>query len=102
MRQYKRHEIEAALERMGFALGQGSHSFFVLYVDGRKTSVRTMLSHGAREYGDALLGQVRKQLRLQAGKELQGFLDGTMTREAYIALLLDRGHLRLPEASPSN
>jgi hypothetical protein len=38
--------------------------YFWLVVDGKKTAIRTRFSHGAREYGDALLGAVANQMKL--------------------------------------
>ena len=52
----------AALARKGFRRRDTHHIVLQLYVDGRRTEIRTHFSHGEREYGDLLLGKVRSQL----------------------------------------
>ena len=82
--------IRAALGDKGFRRVEKHHEMWWYYVGERKTSVRTRISHGANEYGDALLGQMARQLRL--GKaELVDLIDCPMTREAYLEVLTKSG-----------
>jgi len=59
----KRKDIESALLKKGFKRDNTHHEYLWLYVDGRKTRVRTFLSYGLTEYGEDLLAKVKKQLR---------------------------------------
>lgn len=56
-------DIEMALQKKGFQLKQSQHRFCI-QVEGKKTSIRTRLSHGVKEYDDHLLGQMVKQVKL--------------------------------------
>jgi len=59
---------------------------------GEKTTVRTFVSHGTKDYGDALLLKLTKQLKLTK-KELLRFIDGEMTQEEYEEILKVKGIL---------
>ncbi len=90
----KTKAIRAALLKKGFVADDTHHEMFWLLVDGKKTSVRTRISHGAKEYGDELLALVARQVGL--GKlELYRLIDCPMDGEKLRALLLDRGRIRL-------
>lgn len=58
----KARDIEAALLSKGFQQDNTHHKYYWLYVRGRRTRIRTHLSHGSSDYGDALLIQVKKQM----------------------------------------
>jgi hypothetical protein len=85
--------MRKALEAKGFRPFETHHTFYILYVDGKKTSIRTMISHGISEYGDALLGHVRRQLGLTS-KELQDLVECPLSGESYVALLKERGKIK--------
>lgn len=64
MNPMKTRDIESGLLRKGFRRSERHHTYYFLYVDGLKTSIRTKISRGEREYGEPLLGQMSKQLGL--------------------------------------
>jgi len=90
----KTADIRGALERKGFEAANRDHVFLFLFVDGRKTQVRTKISHGTKEYGDGLLSLMAKQLHLNMS-ELGELLDCPLSRESYVSLLMERGVLVL-------
>jgi len=59
---------------------------------GEKTLVRAFISHGTKDYGDALLLKLTKQLKLTK-KELLRFIDGEMTQAEYEEILKAKGIL---------
>lgn len=92
-------EVGTNLERKGFTTSQGDHVFYRLFVNGKNTGIRTKISHGEREIGDGLLGQMAKQTCL-VKKEFLELVDCPMTSERYLELLRERGHLpRIDSAS---
>jgi hypothetical protein len=91
----KTSEIAAALQRKGFRRSESHHTFYILHVQGRKTSIRTKISHGGREYGDPLLAQMGKQLCLSKN-DLQRLIDCPLSEEAYVRRLSESGRVRLP------
>lgn len=90
----KRREIEAALLSKGFRESKKSHHrYLTLYVNGEERRVRTYLSHGGSDYGDVLLSQVQKQLRLPRKQDLLSLIDCPMGADEYVALLAEQGDL---------
>lgn len=64
MAKYKTKDIEASLSKKGFQLHRSHHKLYIYYVNGTKTSIRTFISHGKKEYGDKLVSKMRTQLNL--------------------------------------
>ena len=65
-----------------------------LYVAGKRTSVRTRISHGASEYDDRLLGQMARQVGLRR-HELDDLIDCPLDQAEYVRLLVERSAVRL-------
>src|SRR5205807_6554339 len=87
-------EIKQALLDKGFEEQSTHHEMYWLRVRGKRTSIRTRISHGKREYGDSLLAQMARQLKLQRD-EFEDLVDCPLTAEGYIALLVERGEIQL-------
>lgn len=85
-------EMEQTLLSKGFRRRDGDHRYFHLYIDGRRTAIWTKFSHGAGEYGDALLAKVRQQLRLTR-TQFDDLMDCPMGFEGYVTALRERGEL---------
>jgi hypothetical protein len=79
----------ATLQRKGFVPANGDHTVLFLHVNGKRSSVRTKVSHGSGEYGDNLLKQVARQLWL-SNSELDQLFDCPLTAERYIEILLEK------------
>lgn len=89
--------IARSLKQKGFREATGDHRFYTLYVSGRKTSVRTKISHSRQDYGGDLFTQVRKQLRLANSRELERLVRCPITGDQYVQLLVQRGHVELEQ-----
>ena len=85
-------DLAAALLRKGFGRDNTHHEMYWLYVGGKRTSVRTRISHGAREYGDSLLGQMARQLGLTRS-EYDDLIECPMGGTEYVRLLTERGRI---------
>ena len=83
-----------ALLNKGFKRSETHHTMLWLVVEGRKTSIRTRISHGRRKAGEWLLAQVAKQLHLSRA-ELLRFIECALSCQDYAALMEERGHIRL-------
>lgn len=90
----KTRDISRSLEAKGFKLQETHHEMYWLYVDGKKTSVRTRISHGANEYDGRLLGQVAKEMGLRRA-ELNNFVECCLSGADYVRLLSERKLIRL-------
>lgn len=85
----KTRDIERALLSKGFQRVDSDHKYYFLYVNGKKTSVRTKISHGTDEYGDRLLGLMKDQLHL-GKRELEEFVECSLSGEKYKELLIEK------------
>jgi hypothetical protein len=90
----KTKDIRKALTGKGFQNTESHHEMFWLFAYGKKTSIRTRLSHGCEEYDDSLLGLMAKQLKLKRG-ELNRLIECPMSGDEYLDGLVQRGHVRL-------
>jgi predicted RNA binding protein YcfA (HicA-like mRNA interferase family) len=85
-------DVEAALVKKGFQRREGDHQYFVYHrsSDAKKTSVFTKISHGEREIGDFLLGQMAKQCKVNRADFLE-LVDCPLDRAGYEARLIEQG-----------
>jgi hypothetical protein len=90
---WKTRAVRAALLSKGFIADDTHHEMFWLIVDGKKTSIRTRISHGVAEYGDNLLALVARQVGLSK-KELYSLVDCPMDGEKLKRVLVERGMIR--------
>ena len=92
MAQIDRSKIIGSLLKKGFKLSENDHHKYQFYYKGKETSVRTKISHGSnyKTYGDILIGQIKKQLKLRTMKETREFLTCTLSEKKYIKILLDQ------------
>ncbi|NUQ35353.1 MAG: type II toxin-antitoxin system HicA family toxin [Planctomycetaceae bacterium] len=92
----KTRDLESALQKKGFiaqSAGRADdHRWYTLYVDRKKTSIRTKVSHGEKEYGKHLISKVRRQLSLD-NTNFKRFIECPLNHEEYVNLLILGGHL---------
>lgn len=84
---FRTEEIARALLAKGFREVTGRHRKFVLYHQGKRTSIRTELSHGSKTVEGNLLGAIKRQLRLDSIDQLSNLIKCPMEYEDYIAFL---------------
>jgi len=92
-------KLTSAFTRKGFEEEQTHHRMFYFMVQGKRTSIRTRLSHGEKRVDDWLLSQIARQVHLSR-KCLREFIDCDITQEAYLRMMIDGGYVIL-EAPPS-
>ena len=94
---HKKREIVSSLTKKGFISkkGKSKHIKYTLYVQGKKTGVFTWVRHGLDEYEDRLLNAMRKELHLETSQELEDLIECPMSKEALIALLTQRGAIKV-------
>ena len=93
----KRRKVEAALERKGFEKGEGRHSYFTYYtLQGDKTSVWTMTSHGSSgaDISDPLIALMVRQCRIPRTK-FEQLVDCALSQEEYEELLAEKNAIRV-------
>ena len=64
MTSYSSKKISASLKKKGFSeVEDRADKKYYLTLDGKKVGINTFVSHGTKEYGEALIGEIKKQLR---------------------------------------
>lgn len=91
---FKGKEIRLALLKKGFQLGdQKRHQYLWLYVNGKKTAIRTHVSHGNKDYTGDLFQFVKRQLKIDS-EQLTDLIGCVMDSDGYVSALKDSGHLK--------
>jgi len=93
--QRNKKEISSALLAKGFRVKSTHHQLYFLYYQNKKTHILTKISHGSKTktYNNSLLSLMSKQLKLTKS-ELLELIDCSLDYDAYIKILIDRGHLK--------
>lgn len=75
--------------------GKRDHSYFFLYVNGKKKAIFAKISHGARakEIDSYILGKMRKTLKLESNQQAADLLTCKMIAEVYLDHLRKDGHI---------
>ncbi len=93
MAAYDSKKISSSLKKKGFAeVDYRADRKYYLILNGKKVGIHTFVSHGTKEYGECLIGEMKKQLRLSK-KEFIDLIDCPMTKEDYIRILIKKGHI---------
>ncbi len=93
----KTRKIISSLTKKGFSArkGKSKHIKYTLYVNGKKTSVFTWISHGLDEYDDQLLNAMKKELHLESSQEFDDLIDCPMSEDILISLLVKKGAIKI-------
>lgn len=94
MASYCSKNISLSLLKKGFSEDNNDHKKYTLFLDGKRTNIRTKVSHGTKEYGERLIREMRTQLRLSK-REFMDLIDCPMTKEEYIQILIEKGFIQL-------
>ena len=92
---WRTRDVEKSLLAKGFLNDRTTdHKYFFLYIDGKKTSVSTKLSHGREpiDKNTPLFKSFKLQLRL-TGKELENFFNCPLSFEEYCSILIQNGEI---------
>jgi hypothetical protein len=81
-------EIISSLTKKGFEEGNNHHKMLYLCVDGKRTAVRTKVSHGRKLYEGNLWSALRRQLCLHnEGDSCERLIGCTLGAEEYLEIL---------------
>lgn len=96
--------VERGLRNKGFREGRSKDLMFRYYLNGRYTGCWTKVSHGADfVIGDNLVGQMKRQLRLQSSRQVRDFCECSLSLAQYQEILRGQGVLpRIPEPPPTS
>jgi hypothetical protein len=87
MASIKTRDLEAALLRKGFRKDDTHHKYYWFFVGKTKTTVKTLISHGLKEYGNSLLSRVKKELHLDSPQQLVELVECSLSEQDYLKIL---------------
>lgn len=87
----KVREVLRGLEKKGFLRSEGDHTFLIFYVNGKKTSIHTKVSHGSDEVDDHLINRMSIQVRLEKKKFVE-MVNCPFSSEDYLKELKTQGY----------
>ena len=87
----KARKILSGLEKKGFVQAEGDHTFLIFYVNGKKTSIHTKVSHGSNEINDYLINKMSIQIKLEKKKFLD-LVTCPLSLERYLEELKSQGY----------
>jgi hypothetical protein len=89
----KHRDVRTGLEKKGFSVEESRKHIHFVYVDlqGRTTTARTMISHGASgaDIDDRLLGRMAQQVGLEKRRFLE-LIDCPMTQQAFDEIITEQ------------
>ena len=84
-------QIVRTLKKNGFVVSEKHHHYYrYITLAGETVDIKTYVSHGVKDYGNQLLSDMAKQLKLTK-QELLELIDGEMSREEYEGILKVKG-----------
>ena len=91
MANLKARDVLSGLEKKGFVQAEGDHTFLIFYVNGKKTSIHTKVSHGSNEINDYLINKMSIQIKLEKKKFLD-LVACPLSLERYLEELKSQGY----------
>ena len=82
---HSRREVEAGLENKGFRKSNASHRYFIYYtMTGKKTTVRTMTSHGSgrKDISPELMSRMARQCKISK-RDFTDLVTCPLSRDEY-------------------
>lgn len=86
----KTFKVVKGLKKKGFCQEEGDHTRLVFLFDGKKTKIRTKVSHGSKEISDYLINRMSIQLKLEK-KQFLDLVDCPMSSMDYLKELQKQG-----------
>lgn len=86
----KPRDISTSLLKKGFKTKDGDHTYFILYIQDRKTSIFTKISHGKREIDDSLIKRMAGQIKLDKNQFMR-LIECSIDHDKYIQTLKENG-----------
>ncbi|MCW4001048.1 MAG: hypothetical protein NWE93_12495 [Candidatus Bathyarchaeota archaeon] len=87
----KAREVISSLKKKGFLQSEGDHTYFVLHVSGKKTSIRTKVSHGKTELDEYLLHMMSLQVKLEK-RQFADLVNCPLSAQDYLRILEAQGY----------
>ena len=84
---FKTAKVEQSLKKKGFQLQPADHRYLVLYYRGKRTKIRTKVSHNGQDINDFLINQMSKQVHL-CKEDFIDLINCPLSQEEYLQKML--------------
>jgi hypothetical protein len=93
---FKARDVAASLCGKGFQEHvDRDHRYYFFYHAGKKSSIKTKISHSATEVDDYLCSAMSRQIGLTR-LQFRDLVECPLSAEGYLNLMIDAKHLRMP------
>ena len=83
MSSLKKRSIINSMTKKGFKENtSGDHIYLAFVVDGKKTGIKTKVSHSHSEIGDSLIGLMAKEIKISK-RDFMDFINCTLSEQDY-------------------
>ena len=86
----KVRDVLKGLGKKGFFPEEGDHTHLILHLNGKKTIIRTKVSHGSNEINDSLINLMSIQTKLDKKKFID-LINCPLSMEEYLQELRNQG-----------
>ncbi len=91
----KARDVKKSLRAKGFAEENRDHCYYFFVYDGKKSQINTKISHSETEIDDRNCSSMARQMKL-SNPQFKDFVECCLTKEAYLAVLIQAGHIVPP------
>ena len=91
----KARDVKRALQSKGFVEESSHHWRYFFYYLGKKSHIRTKISHSETDISKGLCSAMARDMKL-TGPQFEEFVDCDLTAQGYIDLLIAAKHLSPP------
>jgi hypothetical protein len=88
----KARDIKRALTAKGFQEERRDHWYYVLHVEGKRSSIYTKISHNETDISTPLCSLMARQIKL-TNSQFEEFVSSGLKAENYLKLLRASSHL---------
>ncbi len=86
-------KVEQSLIKKGFKLEPSDHKYYVFYYNGKRTRIKTKVSHCGQEINDFLIKNMSRQVHLNKS-QFCDLINCPLSKEAYKDILIKIGLLK--------
>ncbi len=93
----KTRKVDTALQRKGFVKdNEGHHVYYYFYIEGKKTKIKTKISHGVSEISENLISLMSRQVKLKK-KQFVDLVECPLTQQKYQRLLIENKYIKVSD-----
>lgn len=89
---FNSNKVERSLKKKGFKQEPGDHKYFVFYYNGKRSNIKTKVSHCGQDIGDSLIKCMSKQVHLSK-TDFENLINCPLSKEEYTKKMEDEKNI---------